>query len=172
MKPNYTLKDVQTLLLQKFPKLNWNYEIYENRTGEKIRASIEDFIRHTQGTVGLACLYGNNEFPLYVSVSDFSFLVFEDETDVMGSGSTIRLRNNFTNDWTSLLLKKYGYDYAKQLVNYCEKCKKQINDNAMQEITKLVQKVKARAEQEALPYEQLIQKAKNILPTSNFTIER
>ena len=90
----------------------------------------------------------------------------------MGSGSTIRLRNNFTNDWTSLLLKKYGYDYAKQLVNYCEKRKKQINDNAMQEITKLAQKVKARAEQEALPYEQLIQKVKNILPTTNFTKER
>ena len=73
MKPNYTLKDVQTLLLQKFPKLNWNYEIYESRTGEKIHASIEDFIRHTQGTVGLACLYGNNEFPYMFQFQIFRF---------------------------------------------------------------------------------------------------
>ena len=172
MKPYYTIKDIQTLLSQKFPKLKWNNEIYESRTGEKIYVSIEDFTKHMQGTLALACSYRDNEFPLYVSVSDFAFLVFEDESNIMDSGSTMRLKNNFTNDWTSLLLKKYGYDYAKELINYCEKRKKQINDNAMQEITKLAQKVKARAEQESLPYEQLIQKAKNVLPTSNFTKER
>lgn len=36
MKAIYTLKDIQTFLSQKYPKLNWNYEIYDSKSGEKI----------------------------------------------------------------------------------------------------------------------------------------
>ena len=172
MKTNYTLKDIQTLLLQKYPKLKWNYEIYESRTGNKIQASIENFTENMQDTLTLACTYKDNEYPLDVSVSDFAFLVYEDEPNIMGSGSTTRLRDDFTNDWTSLLLAEHGEDYAKKLINYCERRKKQINDNAMQEITKHVQKIKARTELELLPYEKLIQKAINVLPTSDFLEEK
>ncbi len=120
MKTYYTLKDIQTLLLQKYPNLKWNYEIYESRTGEKIQASIENFTENLKDTLTLSCTYKDNEYPLDVSVSDFSFLVFEDEPNIMDSGSTTKLRNNFTNDWTSLLLEEYGCDYAKNLVNFCE----------------------------------------------------
>jgi hypothetical protein len=165
---NYTLNDIQTLLFQKYPKLKWNYEIYERSTGEKRQAEIEDFTENMQYTLALACTYKDNEYSLDVSVSDFAFLVYEDEPNIMGSGSTQRLRDDFTNDWTNLLLAEHGYDYANSLINYCEKRKKQINENAMQEITKQVQKIKARAELKSLPYEKLIQKAQIVLPSSDF----
>ena len=92
MKTYYTLKDIQTLLSQKYPNLKWNYEIYESRTGEKIQASIENFTENLKDTLKLACTYKDNEYPLDVSVSDFSFLVFEDEPNIMDSGSTIKLK--------------------------------------------------------------------------------
>ena len=123
-------------------------------------------------TLTLSCTYKDNEYPLDVLVSDFSFLVFEDEPNIMDSGSTTKLRNNFTNDWTSLLLEEYGCDYAKNLVNFCEKRKEKINNNAMQEITTYVEKIKARAELESLPYEKLIQKAKNVFQSSDFMEEK
>ena len=172
MKTYYTLKDIQTLLLQKYPNLKWNYEIYESRTGEKIQASIENFTENLKDTLTLSCTYKDNEYPLDVSVSDFSFLVFEDEPNIMDSGSSTKLRKKFTNDWTSLLLEEYGCDYAKNLVNFCEKRKERINNNAMQEITTYVEKIKARAELESLPYEKLIQKAKNVFQSSDFMEEK
>ena len=163
MKTIYTLKDIQTFLSQKYPKLNWNYEIYNSKSGEKIQASIENFNENLCPTVALACTYKNNEFSLDVSVSNFSFLVYEDEPNIMDSGSTLRLKHNFTDDWTSLLFAELGHDYAKELISYCEKRKEQINDNAMQEITEYAQKIKAKAEIQSLPYEKLIQKANNAL---------
>lgn len=168
----YTLKDIHALLTQKYQKLKWNYEIYESSTGEKRQAEIKDFTENMRDTLALACTYKDDEYSLDVSVSDFAFLVYEDEPNIMGSGSIQRLRDNFTQDWTNLLLAEYGCDYANSLINYCEKRKKQINANAMQEITKQVQKIKARAELEALPYEKLIQKAKNVLPGSDFIGEK
>lgn len=172
METVYTLKDIQTLLLQKYPKLNWNYEIYDRKSGEKVQASIETFNQNMQDALRLVCTYKDNEYPLDVSVSNFSFLVYEEEPNIMDSGSTMRLKNNFTNDWTSLLLAEHGNDYANKLIGYCEKCKKQINYNAMQEITQYTQKIKAKAELESLPFEKLIQKAKSVLPTSDFTEEK
>ena len=163
MKTIYTLKDIQTFLSQKYPKLNWNYEIYDSKSGEKIQASIENFNENLYRTIALACSYKNNEFSLDVSVSNFSFLVYEDEPNIMDSGSTLRLKHNFTDDWTSLLLAEHGHDYAKELISYCEKRKEQINDNAMQEITEYAQNIKAMAKQKSLPYEKLIQNANNVL---------
>lgn len=81
----------------------------------------------------------------------------------MDSGSTLRLKHNFTDDWISLLLAELGHDYAKELISYCKKRKEQINDNAMQEITEYAQKIKTKAEIQSLPYEKLIQKANNVL---------
>lgn len=163
MKAIYTLKDIQTFLSQKYPKLNWNYEIYDSKSGEKIQASIENFNENLCRTVALACTYKNNEFSLDVSVSNFSFLVYEEEPNIMDSGSTLRLKHNFTDDWISLLLAELGHDYAKELISYCKKRQEQINDNAMQEITEYAQKIKAKAEIQSLPYEKLIQKANNVL---------
>lgn len=163
MKAIYTLKDIQTFLSQKYPKLNWNYEIYDSKSGEKIQASIENFNENLCRTVALACTCKNNEFSLDVSVSNFSFLVYEEEPNIMDSGSTLRLKHNFTDDWISLLLAELGHDYAKELISYCKKRKEQINDNAMQEITEYAQKIKAKAEIQSLPYEKLIQKANNVL---------
>ena len=163
MKAIYTLKDIQTFLSQKYPKLNWNYEIYDSKSGEKIQASIENFNENLCRTVALAFTYKNNEFSLDVSVSNFSFLVYEEEPNIMDSGSTLRLKHNFTDDWISLLLAELGHDYAKELISYCKKRQEQINDNAMQEITEYAQKIKAKAEIPSLPYEKLIQKANNVL---------
>ena len=163
MKAIYTLKDIQTYLSQKYPKLNWNYEIYDSKSGEKIQASIENFNENLCRTVALAFTYKNNEFSLDVSVSNFSFLVYEEEPNIMDSGSTLRLKHNFTDDWISLLLAELGHDYAKELISYCKKRQEQINDNAMQEITEYAQKIKAKAEIPSLPYEKLIQKANNVL---------
>ena len=163
MKAIYTLKDIQTFLSQKYPKLNWNYEIYDSKSGEKIQASIENFNENLCRTVALACTCKNNEFSLDVSFSNFSFLVYEEEPNIMDSGSTLRLKHNFTDDWISLLLAELGHDYAKELISYCKKRKEQINDNAMQEITEYAQKIKAKAEIQSLPYEKLIQKANNVL---------
>ena len=42
----------------------------------------------------------------------------------------------------------------------------------MQEITTYVEKIKARAELESLPYEKLIQKAKNVFQSSDFMEEK
>lgn len=173
MQTYYTLKDIQTLLLQKYPKLKWNYEIYDSRTGEKISASIKNFTENMQDTLTLACTYNvNNDYPLIISVSDFAFLVYEDETNILGSGSTRRLKYNLTNNWISLLLSEHGYGYAKKLICYCEKRKEQINHNATEEITKHIQKIKAKAKLETLPYEKLIQKASTVLQSSEFVEEK
>jgi len=140
MKTIYTLNDIHAVLLKKYPKLEWNYEIYERVTGKKRQVTIEDFTENMFDTLALACTYKNDEYSLDVSVSYFQFLVYEDEPNIMGSGSTTRLRDNFTSDWIDLLLSEHGFDYATMLLDYSEKCKRQIHYKAVEEIGNYIKK--------------------------------
>lgn len=53
MKTAFTLKDIHDFLLERgYPE--WNYEVYDRRTGEKRKATIEDFTDEIYSTVELA----------------------------------------------------------------------------------------------------------------------
>ena len=167
MKAIYTLKNIHDLLLEKYPNVEWNYEIYERATGKRRNAIIEDFSENMYDTLTLAFIHKNNEYSLDVAVSNFSFVVYEDEPNIMGSGSITRIKDVFTNDWTNLLLDEYEEKYAKILLRYSEKRKKQIKDNAEQKIANYAAEIKQKAYREASPYEDMSQKAKEILPITD-----
>ena len=172
MKPIYTLNNIHDLLLKKYPNFEWSYEIYDRRTGDKKIAEIEDFSNNLFETLALVFMHNDDEYSLDVAVSNFNFMVYEDEPNIMDSGSVTRLRDNFTSEWVDLLLSEHGLTYANELISYCEKCKKQINDRAMDEIAKQVKIINARAELDALPYERLMQRARKVLPTENSEEEK
>ena len=165
MRVAYSLKDIHNFLSQKYVKFDWDYEIYDRR-GIKRRATIEDFTNDIYDTVSLVFIYRRDEYNLDVQVTNFSFVVYEDEPNIMGSGSTTKVRDNFTSEWVSFLLDRYGARYAKSLLRYSEIYKKQIKEDAEREIASYANKVQIKAKQRASHYENLAQKAKQFLSTT------
>ena len=164
----YTLRDIHNLLAKKYPKYpRWTYDIYERTTGQRRSATIEDFTRNMFDTTALVFDYKGEEYSLDVAVSNFSFVVYEDEPNIMGSGSTTREKDDFSSDWIELLLDENEEKYAKMLLRYSERHKKKIQSEAEQKIANFTAKVEAEAKRASSRYEDLSQKAKWFLPITD-----
>ena len=166
MKPIYNLEDIHDLLSKKYERYDWDYEIYD-RMGKKRKATIEDFTDNITNIVTLAIMYKNDEYDLDVQVTNFSFVVYQDEPNIMGSGATTSVKNNFTSDWIKFLLDKYEGRYAKKLLQYSEKCKNRIKEDAEYDIAIYTNKVNDKAKRESAPYENLSRMAKQFLPLTD-----
>ena len=164
----YTLNNIYYILKKNYPSVNWEYEIYDRKTGIWRTADIKDFHENQHNTITLCCTYKDDYYSLDVNVSDFNFIVYEDKPNIMDSGSTTQIKDNFTDEWIDYLLRKHKEEYAKKLLAYSEKCKQKINERANEEIAKIQEK----AQRDSQPYNALSKKAKNILPAYDIlTIE-
>ena len=168
MKTFYTLKNIHDLLAQKYPKIiQWNYDIYDPITGKTKKATIEDFKNNPYDTIPLIFVYDNDiQFSLDVRVSNFNFVVFDQEPNIMGSGSTTVLKDDFTRDWIQLLLNEHKSDYAEALTTYTQQNIKRIEDYANNKITEFANKVNADAKRYSSEYEELERLAQPFLTES------
>ena len=159
----YTLEDIQQFLSQKYSKFQWNYQIYDSKTGKKRQATLDDFTANTFHTLPLVIIYRDSEYSLDINISDFNFIIYEDEPNIMGSGSTQKVKDNFSDEWINFLLDKYEEFYAKNLLIYSETNKKRINDEMERKIEAYRFAIKEKAEKDLSPYESLSRKAKDFL---------
>lgn len=165
----YTLDNIQKLLSQEYPFFQWNYEISDRQTGNKREVKIEDFTNSLFYTVSLPVYYKNDEYSLDVAVSDFEFIIYEDEPNIMGSGSTYRVKDDFSNNWINLLLDEHKENYAKVLLTYSEKILKQIEDKAKEEISVFSKKIQEKANRNSLPFKNFSKLAKQYLPQEDIS---
>ena len=167
MKTAFELKDVHDFLLE-IGCPEWNYEVYDKVTGEKRKATIEDFDytgRYSTTELAFVDKHGN-DCDLTVYVSDFQFITYRDEPNVMGSGSTTYLHKDFTNAWIDYMLKVHGKEYASKLLSYSQKQRKNIEDELYEKVE--VYKKKIYGERKDLEqYHQLSLKAYNFLTNSD-----
>ena len=149
----FTLKDISDFLLQRgCPE--WKYEVYDRKTGEKRKATIEDFDytgRYSTTELAFVDKHGNDHV-LTVYVSDFQFITYRDEPNVMGSGSTTYVHKDFTNAWIDYMLKVYGKEYASKLLNYSQKQRKYIEDELYKKVEAYKNKVYGQRKEELDKY--------------------
>ena len=167
MKTSCTLKDVHDFLLERgYPE--WNYEVYDKKTGERRRASILDFnYSGVYSTTELAFTDRHgNDYNLEVFVSNFKFITYRDEPNVMGSGSTTYVHRDFSNLWIDYMLKVHGKEYASKLLSYAQKQRKDIEDELYQKVEAYKKKIYGERK-DLEEYHELSLKAYNFLTNSD-----
>ena len=110
----YNLRDIHDFLLQKgYPE--WNYEIYDKHSRNKKLAKTEDFTDKFGFFENVLLTFVNkHNFTIYLEVyiTDFKFITFKSESNIMGSGLTTYTDNDFTHDWIDFLLSAHKEEYA------------------------------------------------------------
>ncbi len=170
METIYTLEDIKDLLMRKYA-LDWQYDVWDRQTGKKRSATLEDFDYSGRYSTTELAFYDKyaNDCNLTVSVSDFEFITYRDESNVMGSGSTTHVDKDFTKEWINQLLYTHGENYARRLLKYAENNKQRIKEEAEQKIEKYKLKVQAEVKGPYTYYRDLEQKAKSVLFLDNIT---
>ncbi len=161
----YTLEDIRNFLMQKgYPE--WNYEVYDRYLGNKRKAKIEDFFdefgffKHTN--MAFTNKRGD-ECCLEVFITDFKFVTYKDDSNVMSSGSTTYIDKEYTKDWIGFMLYAHREDYANALLKYAEKNKKRIKEEAEEKIEKFRLKTQAETKGPYTYYKDLEETAKSVL---------
>ena len=171
METIYTLEDIRDFIKREFP-FDWNYDVWDKKTGQHRKATLEDFdYSGIHSTTDLAFFKGKGEdaYSLEVHLSDFAFLTYRDEPNVMGSGSTTYLNRDLTKEWINLLLSTHGEKYAKRLLRYAKSNEQRIKEEAEQKVEKYRLKVQAEAKGPYTYYRDLEQKAKELLSHDDIT---
>lgn len=167
MKTVFTLLDIYDFLLETgLPE--WNYEVYDKVTGEKRKATIEDFDytgRYSTTELAFTDKHGN-DCDLTVYVSDFQFITYRDEPNQMGSGSTTYVHKDFTNSWIDYMLQVHGKEYASKLLSYSQRNRKEIEDELYEKVRAYEDKVYGERE-DLEQYHKLSMKAYNFLTNSD-----
>ena len=143
MNTSFTLEDICDFLKRKFA-LNWNYEVWDKKSGEKRQVTIEDFdYSGMYSTTDLAIFdKSENSYALDVYLSDFKFITYKDEPNVMGSGSTTYVNKDLSYSWIDYLLHTHGEEYAKRLFKNSARKKKKIKEQMVEKINNYTQQVK------------------------------
>ena len=168
MEIEFKLKEIHDFLLERgFPE--WNYEVYDRRTGEKRKSTIEDFdYTGRYSTTELAFVdKRGNDCNLTVYVSDFKFITYRDESNQMGSGSTTYVHKDFSKNWIDYMLQVHGIEYASKLLNYSQKQRKDIEEALYKKVDAYKNKVYNERKEEVEHYYELSLKAYNYLTESD-----
>ena len=109
----FNLNDIRHFLLEKnYP---WDMQVVDNETGEKRLATMEDFnYSRTHTLTKLVFNYRFGEITKDMHITDFKFLTYDEESNIMGSGSNITLDEVFSKDWINFLLFKHKKEYDTQ----------------------------------------------------------
>ena len=160
----YTLEDIRDFLKQKYA-IDWQCEVWDRRTGQKRSATLEDFdYSGRYSSTELAyCDKRGNDYNLEVYATDFEFITYKDESNIMGSGSTTSVDKNFTKDWIGYLFYTHEEEYAKVLLAHALKNKQRIKQEAEEKIEKFRWKTQQEAKGPYTYYRDLELKAKSIL---------
>lgn len=158
----YTLEDIRDYLKQQFA-IDWQCEVWDRRTGQKRSATLEDFdYSGRYSSTELAyCDKRGNDYNLEVYVTDFEFITYKDESNIMGSGSTTSFTNHC--DWVGYLFETHEEEYAKSLLAHALKNKQRIKQEAEEKIEKFRWKTQQEAKGPYMYYRDLELLAKSVL---------
>lgn len=165
MQTTFTLEDIRDFLKQQYG-IDWGFEVWDRKTGKKRRATIEDFdYSGRYSTTELAFYYDKHgiDCNLEVYVTDFDFITYREESNIMGSGSTTYVDKNFIKDWIGFLSYTHEEKYAKTLLAHALYNKQRIKQEAEEKIEKFRLKTQQEAKGPYMYYRGLEQKAKSIL---------
>lgn len=136
---SYNQNDIKELLKNEL-KVDWNGLVYEG--ADKIPYDESKF--DIRPLVVEKDFNGHSlEMGLDIDVSDFLFRVYQDEPEILGSGSNMVLRADLTDKWIDLLLRNHGSEYAKKVLSYCNKKRDAIDkyvDSTVEEFRKKTNK--------------------------------
>lgn len=166
MKTVFTLEDIHNFLKLR-GYADWNYEVYDRKTGEKRKAILEDFdYSGMYGSTDLALVDKHGcDYSLESYISNFNFVTYK--LNVMGSASTTYIDRDFSNFWIDFMLKEHGQEYAKRLFKNSARNKKRIKNEMVEEIRNYTQKVKNENQADLEHYESLKAKALTYLTDSD-----
>lgn len=159
----FTLQDIHDFLLErkKFPE--WNYDVYDRRTGKKRTATIEDFLKDEIVELMFKNVYGEN-CSLEVKVSNFYFGTYDDWNLAI---CRYCKWENFSSLWIEYMLQTHGEDYAKRLLKNSARNKKRIQNEVVEKINEYAQQVKNENCGEIEYYDELARKAMTYLTDSD-----
>ncbi len=113
----YNQNDIKELLKKEL-KVEWNGLVYEGAN----KVPYEESKKDINSLVVEKNFNGYNlEMCFQSDISDFGFRVYQDEPEILGSGSNMVLKADLTDKWIDLLLKNHGAEYAKKALGYHNK---------------------------------------------------
>ena len=97
----------------------WNGEVCDKETGEKRLATKQDFnYSGKNSSTTLAFNFHGNTEVKDMKITDFQFITYSYDSNIMESGETQRVDKDFSTQWIQFLLKNHGKVYAKQLFDW------------------------------------------------------
>lgn len=134
---SYNQNDIKEMLKKEL-KVDWNGLVYDGadkvpyEDSKDIHSLVveKDFNGHSL------------EMTFDVDVSDFRFRVYQDEPEILGSGSNSVLKADLTDKWIDLLLKNHGFEYAKKALGYHNKKMDAIDKYVENEVEEFRKKTK------------------------------
>ena len=115
----FTLEDIRHFLLEEnYPE--WTMKVLDGKTHEERIATMEDFNYtglNSSTTLVFRTRFGGT-FTKKMQVSDFKFLTYDEQSNIMGSGSSIFIDYEYTKRWIDFLLYKHKNEYAKAVFDW------------------------------------------------------
>lgn len=158
----FTLEDIRDFLKRKFA-FDWQYHVWDKKTGERRQVTLEDFDYSGRYSTTDLAFYDKcgNDYIITVYLSDFQFITYKDEPNIMGSGSTTYVHKDLSYQWIDYLLHRHGDEYARKLLNYSQQRRKQLEDELFQKVETYRDKVYNERKKELELYHELSLKAFN-----------
>ena len=115
----FTLNDIRKFLLEEnYPE--WTMKVIDRQTDEERMATIEDFNYfglNSSTTLVFPMKFGGT-FTKKMQISDFKFLTYDEQSNIMGSGSSVYIDYDYSKRWIDFLLFQHGNEYAKSVFNW------------------------------------------------------
>ena len=115
----FTLNDIRKFLFEEnYPE--WTMQVVDKKTDEERIATMEDFNYsgiNSSTTLVFTTKFGGT-FTKKMQISDFKFLTYDEQSNIMGSGSSIFIDSDYSKRWIDFLLFEHKNEYAKTVFNW------------------------------------------------------
>ena len=151
----FNLNDIKEFLLEQC-YLEWNGEVVDHSTGITRKATKNDFdYSRINSSTSLQFNFKGTDFVQDATITNFHFITYSYDSDVLGSGETQRVDKNLSQKWQKFLLKKYNEEYAKMLFDWCIENMAQIQDETSKRISDFTKEEKAKANKKINKYNEI-----------------
>lgn len=151
----FNANDIKEFLLEQ-GYLEWNGEVVDRSTGNTRKATKNDFdYSGINSSTSLAFTYRGNLEIKDLTITNFHFITYSYDSDVLGSGETQRVDKNLSQKWQKFLLKKYNEEYAKMLFDWCIENMAQIQEETNKRISEFSKEEKAKANKKINKYNEI-----------------
>lgn len=159
----FNFKDIRKFLLTKnFPE--WQNTVIDRKTGIERHATMEDFnYSGLASTTTLTFTTKHGTITKDVHITDLKFVTYNDETNIMGSGSTQNIDKVYSQDWINFLLHSHTTEYAKKIFDWSTRKIANIQQETNEKIKQFSINQREQAKEKIELYNQIATNAMNYL---------